>query len=170
MGQLWDRTKVKLVVIHHLGDGLGPCQTEAELRRRTTPAGYDGPAYDFGVLASGKVITLRSLTQQGAHCMSDRAKYDRGYQWWNRNSASVVLANSNDKFQPPEAMVQGLICFLVSFCDKQGFNIMDGGYPHFQVSQTACPGASYRKLGFNTGYLDYDRVEQSVNARTIMRG
>ena len=170
MAATWNRTKVKLIVIHHLGDGLGPCETEAELRRRSTPVGYDGPAYDFGVLASGKVVPLRSLTVQGAHTMSDRAKYDRGYQWWNRNSASVVMANSNHKFAPPESMIQGLICFLVGFCDQQGFNIMDGGYPHFQVAQTDCPGGSYKKLGFKTGYFDYDRVEQEVNSRTIMRG
>jgi len=120
MVQACDRTKVKLITIHHMGDGLGPCTTEAELRRRSTPPGYDYPAYDFGILASGQVVTLRPLTVQGAHTLSDRAKYVRGYQWWNRNSASVVMANSNHLFAPPEPMYQGLICFLVGFCDNKG--------------------------------------------------
>ena len=161
-----DRRNVKLIVIHHLGDKLGPCTTEAELRRRSLPAGYDWPAYDFGVLASGKVIALRPLTVQGAHCIADKAKYrHEDPQWWNRNSAGVVMANDNQKFAPPAAMVQGLICFLVNFGDKHSFGI-DGIYPHFQVCQTLCPGGSYKKLGLDTGNFNYDLVEQAVDARS----
>ena len=39
---------------------------------------------------------------------------------------------------------------------------MDDIYPHFQVTATACPAASYGKLAKNTGYLDYDYVERTV--------
>lgn len=157
-----DRRNVKLIVIHHLGDSQGPCSTEAELRRRSQPPGYDYSAYDFGVLADGKVITLRPLTVQGAHCIADRSKYEHGDpQWWNRNSAGVTLANDNQDFIPPAAMIQGLISFLINFSKQRGFGI-DGMYPHFQVAQTLCPGGSYKKLGLNTGHFDYDLVEQAV--------
>jgi len=35
-------------------------------------------------------------------------------------------------------------------------------YPHFQVAQTDCPGASYSKVGLTTGLLNYNYVESSV--------
>jgi len=163
-----DRRNVKLIVIHHLGDRLGPCTTEAELKRRSQPAGYDWPAYDFGILANGQVITLRPLTVQGAHCISDRTKYiHEDPQWWNRNSAGVVMANDNQKFVPPVDMIKGLFCFLINFGNQRGFGI-SGMYPHFQITQTLCPGGSYKKLGLNTGYFDYDLMEKAVENQNLV--
>lgn len=166
---VYDRKHVKLIVIHHLGDGLGPATSEAELRRRATPPGDGAPAYDFGVLSDGRVIALRSLEYQGAHAISNRPKYMYGEQYWNRNAAGIVMATDNTLSAPPEAMIQGLINHLVYFANMQGFGI-GGMYPHFQICTTACPGGSYHKLGLKTGKFDYDRVEQAVNARCIIKG
>ena len=158
MSDLYDRTGVKNIVLHHLGDGLTAATTEGELRRRANPPhsgypnGYEYPEYDYGILANGKVVEMRPLTIIGAHTQADFTLYRSGENWWNRNSASVVIGIDSEKFQPPEAMVLSLITFLGNFCLRQGGDISNI-YPHFQISKTKCPGA----------FLDYDRVERSVD-------
>jgi len=168
VSQAWDRTKVKKIVLHHLGDGLPAAATAEELRRRSNPSqpglpkGYDYPEYDYGVLADGSLINMRPLTIVGAHSQADRPDYRWGENWWNLNSASVVIGIDAEKFKPQAPMVRGLINFLASFCKRQGGSVSDI-YPHFQISNTKCPGASYAKLGLNTGGLDYNNVEDSVD-------
>lgn len=162
MSTPYDRTGARKGVLHHLGDGHGPAATADELRRRANPYRYEYPEYDFGILADGTVIPMRPLTVQGAHCIADRPAYNYADQWWNRNSIGIVLGIDAQAYPVPETMFKGLITFLVGLCRTRAMT-MDDIYPHFQVTQTDCPGASYRKLGFNTGHLDYDQVEQSVN-------
>lgn len=167
--QRYDRTKVTKNVIHHLGDGLGPAVTAGELRKRANPpqpgypAGYEFPEYDYGILADGTIIEMRPLTVIGAHSQADKPPYILGPNWWNLNSASVVIGIDATLYIPPPAMVQGLIDFLTAFCRSQGGSVADL-YPHFQITRTQCPGASYAKLGLNTGYLDYNYVENSVDS------
>ena len=168
MSDLYARTRVKNIVLHHLGDGLTAANTEEELRRRANPPhsgypnGYVYPEYDYGILANGTVVEMRPLAIIGAHAQADYTSYRYGENWWNRNSASVVIGIDSERFQPPKAMVLSLITFLGSFCLRQGGNISNI-YPHFQISNTKCPGASYKKLNLNTGFLDYDHVESSVD-------
>jgi hypothetical protein len=171
MSDLYDRTNVNKIVIHHFADGQGPATTADELRRRANPPqpgypnGYQFAEYDFGILADGSVVELRPLTFIGAHAKADKAEYMYGGNWWNKNSASVVIATDASHvsgFPLPLAMVQGLINFLAGFCKPRSMTINDC-YPHFQITATLCPGASYKKLGLDTGFLDYDMVEAAVN-------
>jgi len=163
-----DRTKVQLKVVHHLGDGLGPATTVEELKRRANPAhlgfpnGWEYPEYEHGILADGTIVSMRPLTVIGAHAVADRKQYMLGDNWWNINSASVVLGCDCTLFSPPAAMVQGLINHLVSWFRKQGGD-MSKCYPHFQITQTDCPGASYAKMGLTTGLLNYNYVETTVD-------
>jgi hypothetical protein len=155
-----DRSKVRKGVVHHLGDSQGPCKSVTELLKRSNP-GYEFPAYDFGILDDGTIVELRPLTYVGAHCIASKQKYIYGPNWWNENSIGVVLAIDNTKFQPSQAMVNGLIVLMIRLCKSQNMTI-DDWYPHFQLTATACPGGSYNKLGFDTGYFDYDVVEKAV--------
>jgi len=165
----FDRSQSKLIVVHHLGDGQPPCKTVDELIRRSTPIGYGAPVYDFGVLENGECVELRSLMLQGAHCIPNVARYEHeDRQWWNKKSIGIVVASDNEKYSVNENMYAGLINKLVYLCNMQGISA-DNIYPHFQVYSTKCPGASYRKLCLNTGHLDYDRVEQSVNSRCLLK-
>ena len=173
MSTAYDRTRVKYIVLHHLGDGLPAANTEEELRRRANPPhdgypnGYEYPEYDYGILADGNLISMRPLTVIGAHAQPDLPGYRWGENWWNRNSASVVIGIDATLFRPPGPMVSSLINCLANFCQEQGSEISNI-YPHFQISNTKCPGASYTKLGLNTGFLDYDSVESSVDL--ILKG
>lgn len=173
MSDPWDRTKCKNIVIHHLGDGSPAAKTEAELRSRANPPqpgfpnGWQYPEYDYGILEDGTVITMRPLTVKGAHAIADRREYMLGPNWWNLNSASVVLGIDATEFTPPGAMVNSLINFLAKFCKEKGGGV-GNMYPHFQITQTDCPGASYGKVGLSTGFLNYDYVEQSVDS--ILKG
>lgn len=158
-------------MVHYLGDGSGPATTEEELRRRANPAhpgypnGYEYPEYDFGILADGTVITMRPLTVIGGHTQADKPPYNGyGENWWNKNAASVVLGHGTQEDPLPEAMVQGLIRFIVQFCQLQGSS-MDYVYPHFQVTKTDCPAAHYSKIGVSTGWLDFDYIEAEVTRR-----
>lgn len=168
-----DRTKVQTIVVHHLGDGKPVCLTPEALKGRANPPqpgfpnGWEYPEYDFGILADGTVVDMRPLTVVGAHAQADKSPYILGLNWWNLNSASVVLGIDATKYEPPAAMVQGLIDFLVKWFRKQG-GTMAQCYPHFQIFHTDCPGAAYSKLGLNTGYLNYNYVETSVN--NILKG
>lgn len=164
MSQDFDRTKVKNIVIHHLGDGKGPAETFAELFERSNTGGYEYPSYDFGVLSDGTVVAMRPLTAIGAHSQADRPQYMLGSNWWNKNSAGIVLGIDSTIYEPPAAMVEGLIDFLVDFCKARGASA-GNCYPHFEILRTACPGASYAKLGFNTGFLNYNYVEDQIIRR-----
>ena len=165
MSSLYDRTGKNLLVIHHLGDGLGPALTKEEVFRRANPKGYQFPEYDFGILGDGTVISMRPLNYIGAHTQADKEEYMRGDNWWNMNSASVVMANDNTKFPPPHEMLSGLEGFLVAWCKEKGATINDL-YPHFQITRTDCPGGKYSKLNLDTGYFDYDRMEERVLEQT----
>lgn len=161
MSDLFNRHGAKKVVLHHLGDGQPGARTVEELQRRANPYNYQFAEYDFGILEDGTVVTLRPLDYIGAHCIASVPKYLFGDNWWNKNSIGVVIAIDATKYQPSEAMVNGLIKCLVNLCGSQSITI-DDIYPHFQVTATACPGASYGKLSLHTGYLDYDYVERTV--------
>lgn len=162
-----DRTGVKLQVVHHLGDGLGPTSDHAEVMRRANPHGYEFPEYDYAALADGSILNMRPLDVIGAHTIADRPAYMRGDNWWNCNSASIVMANDNTKFAPPAAMVEGLAKFLAAWIKDRGASL-DFIYPHFQVTMTDCPGASYAKVGLNTGFFNYDGLESWVT--TLLKG
>ena len=160
-------------MIHHFGDGLPAAKTVEELTKRANPPqpgfpnGWQYPEYDVGILEDGAVVPLRPLTVKGAHAVADRSQYMLGVNWWNLNSASVVLGIDSTLFKPSDAMINSLITFLAGFCRDRGGN--EGNmYPHFQITQTDCPGASYNKLGLSTGYLDYDYIE--TNVKGILEG
>lgn len=148
----YDRTGVKKIVIHHLGSGIAPVETAAELIRRANPAhpgypnGYDYPEYDFGVLANGEIVSMRPLTVIGAHAVADKNPYDMyGYNWWNCNSASIVLGMDASAYAVPTAMMEGLISFLLAFMKDRQFGL-EGVYPHNQIFHTDCPGFNYSVL------------------------
>lgn len=171
MSGAWDRYGAMKIVVHHLGDGKGPATTGAELQRRANPPhlpdypkGYDWPEYEWGILADGSIITMRPLTYVGAHCQADREKYQLGENWWNRNSVSIVIGNDNTKYPPTEAQVANLISFLVGWCKEKG-TTFDDVYPHFQVTQTDCPGAVSQELGISSGaWMDWDAIGNKITA------
>lgn len=163
MSGVWDRTGVKKIVVHHLGNSRPPLASEAELRYWANPYGYEFPEYEWGILADGTVISLRPLTYVGAHTQADREKYNYGPNWWNRNSASIVIGNDNTKFPPTEAQIDSLVRFLIRWCNEKQCTF-DEVYPHFQVTQTDCPGAVSQSLGLSTGaWMDWDDVGRRVN-------
>lgn len=175
MSDSYDRTHVNKIVIHHFADGQGPATTADELRRRANPPqpgypnGYQFPEYDFGILADGTIVELRPLTFIGAHARADKAEYMYVDNWWNKNSASVVIATDASYvsgFAVPAEMTRGLINFLAGFCQPRSMTA-DDCYPHFQISATLCPGASYKKLGLDTGFLNYDDVESGLTFQLI---
>lgn len=161
MSELYDRRSAKKAVVHHLGDGQPAARTVSELQRRSNPYNYQFSEYDFGILEDGTIVTLRPLSYIGAHSIASVPKYMYSSNWWNQNSIGIVIAIDATKFQPSVTMVNGLIQCLVQLCNSQGMTTYDI-YPHFQITATACPGASYGKLSKNTGYLDYDYVEMIV--------
>lgn len=161
MSRAFDRAGVRKIVIHHLGNKHNPIFTREELLRAANPDGWDYPNYDYGILATGEVVNMRPLSFIGAHTQADRTRYNYGPNWWNENSASVVIANDNQMFKPTAAQVEGLVKFLTGWLKVRGLD-MGAAYPHFQVTQTDCPGGSYKKLALDTGYLDYDAVELDV--------
>lgn len=169
MSSLWDRTQVKKMVVHYLGAvGLGVVTDKARLLKAANPSGWDYPDYDFGILGDGTLISMRPLSVVGAHTQADRSKYEYGPNWWNKNSASVVLAYGDPAVDgPTQEQVTALAAFLIQWCHTQGATF-DDIYPHFQVTQTDCPGAKSSQLGIDTGYLDWDSIEEAVrqgNAR-----
>ena len=161
MSGLWDRRGVKYLTVHHLGNGKPPLESEMELVHDANPRGYDYPEYEYGILANGSIVPMRPLTVVGAHTVADYEKYQHGKNWWNRNSASVVIANDCTIYPPTPAQVDALINFCVDWCRRQGANF-DYIYPHFQLSRTACPGAISSQLGLHTGYLNWDMVNQRL--------
>lgn len=163
MSTLFDRTVVRKIVIHHLGNRRGPLATKEELLTAANPHNYEYPEYDYGILADGSIVAMRPLSFIGAHAIADRLFYKDygGKNWWNRHSASVVMACDCEQFAPPVLQVAGLIRFLTEWLKDRGLT-MDDAYPHFQITATKCPGATYKKLGLATGFLDYDYVERVV--------
>jgi hypothetical protein len=136
---------VKKLVIHHLGSGIAPIDSADELRRRANPTNYDYPEYDFGILSDGTIINMRPLTVIGAHTQADKPVYMFGKNWWNQNSASVVIGCDATTHAIPAAMREGLIRFITGFMQRQGFGL-EGVYPHNQVTYTDCPGFDYAQL------------------------
>ncbi len=118
MSGLWDRTQVKKIVVHYLGaKGLGPVANTADLERAANPNGYQYPDYDFGILASGTVVSMRPLSVVGAHTQADKAPYDSyGYNWWNKNSASIVIGYGDAEIGPTDAQAISLAKFLIDWC------------------------------------------------------
>lgn len=164
MSGLWDRTQAKFIVVHYLGDGLPPVTSEAELKHQANSGPWEYPDYDFGILADGTVISMRPLSVVGAHTVADRAKYEYGDNWWNKNSASIVLGYGDAKTGPTQAQVTALAKFLIDWCGSKG-TTFDTIYPHFQVTMTDCPGAKSTQCGLDTGLLDWDSVEAAVRGK-----
>lgn len=161
MSRLFDRTNVKKIVIHHLGNKKAPLFSREDLLRDANPNGWDYPDYDYGILGNGELINMRPLTVIGAHTQADITRYNYGPNWWNENSASIVIANDSEMFPPMAVQVAALVRFLTDWLKIRGLD-MEAVYPHFQVTQTKCPGGKYKKLGLDTGYMNYDAVEVEV--------
>lgn len=140
-----DRTKVKNLVVHHLGNGKPPIVTREELLREANPPhpgypnGYQYPEYEWGILASGEVVEMRPLTVVGAHTTSDRTRYMLGDNWWNIHAASIVISCDCSLFTPTAAQVNALIVFIKMWNDRQCATL-DNVYEHLEVTQTECPG------------------------------
>ena len=162
MSRLFDRSNVKKIVIHHLGNKKGPLFSREALLQAANPDGWEYSDYDYGILGDGTVIDMRPLSVIGAHTQASH-RYNYSPNWWNRNSAGIVIANDCEMFPPTPLQMQALVRFLFRWLETRGLN-MDAAYPHFQVTQTKCPGASYHKLGLDTGFMDYDAVESEVNS------
>ena len=166
MSGLWDRTQVKKIVVHYLGaKGLGPVANTADLERAANPNGYQYPDYDFGILASGTVVSMRPLSVVGAHTQADKAPYDSyGYNWWNKNSASIVIGYGDAEIGPTDAQAISLAKFLIDWCASR-HTTFDDIYPHFQVTATDCPAAKSTQLGLDTGMLDWDSIQEAVTKK-----
>lgn len=166
MSERYDRTHAKRIVLHHLGDGIGPAQTVEELASRANPYHYQFPDYDFGIIASGQIVALRPLTYIGAHAQANKGDYMYGNNWWNKCSISIVTANDNTKFAPPAAMVEGTIECLLNLCkDPKHLVPVEDVYLHSQIFTTDCPGAKYSPLSLNNGYLDFDYIRGKLHDR-----
>jgi len=149
MSQAYDRTKVQNLVVHYLGDGLGPCVDEAELLRRANPNGYQYPDYDYGILGDGTLVDMRPLTVIGAHAVSDIPAMEYGPNWWNENSASVVLGWGLETSKGnvlPIAMLNTLNAFVTAWIGQRGGSVMKTVLPHCSVTQTDCPGFNFSEV------------------------
>lgn len=141
MSGIWDRTRSQILIIHHLGDGKPPAKSKEELWKRANPSGYQFPNYDYGVLESGEILPLRPLTYVGGHTLSNIQPYsDRGKNWFNENAISIVIANDNSKYPPPEIMLKKAGEFVRSFRKKYPKGEI---FPHYAVTKTYCPGKEF---------------------------
>jgi len=145
MSQLYDRTKVVNLVVHYLGDGMDPCTTVDELLQRANPYGYQYPEYDFGILGDGTIVPMRPLTVIGAHAISDIPAMEYGPNWWNLNSASIVLAWGKVA-SPPAVMLQALEKFIGAWIVARGGALGKTVLPHCSVTRTDCPGFDFSEV------------------------
>ena len=153
MSSLYDRTKVKYLVVHYLGDGLGPCKTKEELLKRANPYGYQYPEYDNAILEDGTILTaadgMRPLTVIGAHTISDRPNMMWGPNWWNCNAASIVLGwglEESSSNPMPATMLQALNRFVGEWIGERGGTVGTTVLPHNVVTQTDCPGFNFKEV------------------------
>jgi len=142
---LLDRTGVNILVVHHLGNEKPPITTVEDLLKEANPPhdgypnGYQYPEYEWGIIADGTIVPMRPLTVVGAHTTSDIPRYMLGDNWWNRNAASIVIANDNTKFAPTKEQVISLVNFIVRWM-KEHRGTLDDIYKHGEVTRTDCPG------------------------------